>query len=134
CPLCLPPYDTYIVKKSQDAANGLFAARFIYNNVYSSTANNKFHISQHPTTLIGYIKSNIVSGDTALIHIDLFSGNTIVDSASWYETSSRTSYEKLEISVSKNSNSVDSALIRIVGGRKQNTELYVDNLAFIKQN
>src|ERR1019366_9226534 len=62
CPACVPPYETYIVKKVTEAANGQFAAKFVYNNVYSSYANNKFSISLHPTSLTGYIKSNIANG------------------------------------------------------------------------
>ena len=134
CPACVPPYDTYIVKKVTDASNGLFAAKFINNNVYPGFATNKFSISLHPTLLRGYIKSNIASGDTAIIHIDLFSGNNIVDSGNWYETSSTANYMKIEIPLSQNSSSADSALIRIVGGKKPNTELYVDNLVLIKDD
>jgi hypothetical protein len=132
CPVCDPPWETYIVQKVTDASNGIFAAKLIYNNVYSSFAKNKFSISLHPTLLSGYIKSTITNGDTAIIHIDLFSGNNIVDNGNWYETSSTINYTKIEIPISQNSSSVDSALIRIVGGKKQNTELYVDNFVLIK--
>jgi hypothetical protein len=82
--------------------------------------------------LTGYIKSTISSGDTAIIHIDLFLGNNIVDNGNWYEISSTDSYKKIEIPISQNSSSADSALIKIVGGKKQNTELYIDNFVFIK--
>jgi hypothetical protein len=134
CPACLPPYETYIVQKVTDASHGQYAAKFIYNNVYSSLANNKFPISLHPSLLTGYIKSGIANGDTAIIHVDLFSGNNIVDGGNFYETSSNPNYKKIEISISQTSPTVDSALIKIVGGKKQNTELYVDNLVFLKNN
>ncbi|TMI74780.1 MAG: hypothetical protein E6H09_02765 [Bacteroidetes bacterium] len=134
CPACVPPYETYIVKKITEAENGQFAAKFVYNNVYSSYANNKFAISLHPTSLIGYIKSNIASGDTAIIHIDLFSGNNIVDNGVFYETSSNANYRKINIPISQSATNVDSALIKIVGGKKQNTELSVDNLVFLKND
>ena len=132
CPACDPPFETYIVQKVTEAYSGLFAAKFIYNNVYSSFANNKFSISSHPTRLTVYIKSYITVGDTVIIHIDLFSGNHIVDNGNWYGTSSAINYEKVEIPISQNSASADSALIRIVGGKKQNTELYVDNFALFR--
>jgi hypothetical protein len=133
CPACVPPWETYIVQKVTDAFNGQFAAKFIYNNVSRSFANNKFSISLHPTNLTGYIKSAIASGDTALIHIDLFSGTTVVDYGNLYETSSTTNYKKIEIPISQNSTSADSALITIVGGKKQGTELYVDNFVLFKR-
>jgi hypothetical protein len=132
CAACDPPWETYIVQKSTDAFSGQFAAKLIYNNVYSSFACNKFSISLHPTHLTGYIKSTIAIGDTALIHIDLFLGNNIVDNGNWYEISSTDSYKKIEIPISQNSSSADSAFIRIVGGKKQNTVLYVDNFMFIR--
>ena len=127
CPACDPPFETYIVQKVTDAYSGQFAAKFIYNSVYSSSADNKFSIPSHPTILTVYIKSKITSGDTVLIHIDLLSGNNVVDIGNWYGTTSTTNYKKIEIPISQNSTSVDSAIIRIAGGKKQNTELYVDN-------
>jgi hypothetical protein len=132
CPACMPPINTYIVQKVTDAFSGQFAAKLIYNNVYSSFAYNKFSISLHPTHLTGYIKSTIAIGDTVLIHIDLFSGNNIVDNGNWYGTSSTPNYTKIEIPLSQSTSSVDSALIRITGGKKQNTELYVDDFVLVK--
>jgi len=134
CPACLPSYATYIVQKMTDAAHGQYAAKFIYNGVYSSLANNKFPISLHPALLSGYIKANVANGDTATIHVDLFSGSSIVDGGNYYATSSIADYKKIEIPISQVSPTVDSALIKIIGGKKQNTELYVDNLVFIKNN
>ncbi|HEY5406886.1 MAG TPA: hypothetical protein VIJ92_07360, partial [Ginsengibacter sp.] len=95
---------------------------------------NKFAISLHPTSLTGFIKSTIASGDTAIIHIDLFSGNNIVDNGNFFETSSNASYRKINIFISQTTTDVDSALIRIVGGKKQNTELTVDNLVLLKND
>lgn len=134
CPLCVPPYETYIVQKVTDIEHGQFAAKFVYNGVYSSSTSNKFQISLHPTMLTGYIKSNIANGDTAIIHIDLYSRNTVVDNGNLFETNSYSNYRKIEIPISQASITVDSALIKIVGGKKQGTELYVDNLVFIKSN
>ena len=134
CPACVPPYETYIVQRGTEASHGQYAAKFIYNGVYSSSATNKFPISLHPTLLTGYIKSNIANGDTATIHVDLFSGTNVVDGGNFYETSSTADYKKIELSISQASSTVDSVLIKIVGGKKQNTELYVDNLVFLKSN
>jgi len=134
CPLCVPPYETYIVKKVTEVANGQFAAKFTYNGVYSSSANNKFSISLHPTVLIGYIKSSISNDDTATIHVDIFSGNNIVDNGNYIETSSTLTYKKIAIPISQTSSAADSALIKIVGGKKGTTTLYVDNLVLIEDN
>ena len=72
--------------------------------------------------------------DTSIIHIDLFSGNNIIDSGNWYGTSSIANYTKVEIPITQTSSTPDSALIKIVGGKKTNTELTVDDLVFIKTN
>jgi hypothetical protein len=134
CPACVPPFETYIVQIVTDSYSGKFAAKFIYNHVYKSWADNKFPITTHPSLLTGYVKSNITDGDTVVIHIDLFSGTNIVDSGNWNGTSSIGNYKKVEISISQTSSTVDSALIKIVGGEKQNTVLYVDDLELIKTN
>ena len=134
CPACVPPYDTYIVKRVTDVSNGQFAAKFIYNNFYNSFANNKFSISLHPTVLTGYVKSTIANEDTAIIHIDIFSGNNLIDNGKFYETSSHAAYRKIEIPISQNSLIADSALIKIIGGKKQTTELYVDHLVLLKKD
>lgn len=134
CPACVPPFQTYIVQKVTDAYSGKFAAKFIYNNVYQSWAINKFPIAVHPSLLTCYVKGTITNGDTAIIHIDLFSGNNIIDSGNWYGTSSIANYTKVEIPITQTSSTPDSALIKIVGGKKTNTELTVDDLVFIKTN
>lgn len=134
CTACVPPYETYIVQKVTDASNGQFSAKFIYNDVYSSYAVNNFQISIHPSILTGFIKSNITIGDTAFIQIDLFSGSSIVDKGYFIETTSIGNYKKIEIPISQNSISIDSASIKIIGGKKQGTELYIDNLSFLKNN
>jgi len=131
---CVPQIQTYVVQKVTDAYSGRFAAKLIYNNFYKSQIYNKFSITIHPSMLAGYVKSEITNGDTVIIHIDLFSGTNIVDSGNWYGTSSIVNYKKIEIPISQTSSIVDSASIKIVGGGKQNTELYVDDLVFIKTN
>jgi hypothetical protein len=132
CPLCVPAYNTYIVEKDNEFQNGQFAAKFIFNNVYKSRAENKFQISEHPSLLRGFIKSTITLGDTAQIHIDLFSGNTIVDSGNLFETTTNNVYRQIEIPISQNATNIDSASIKISGGKIQNTTLLIDNIVFVK--
>ncbi len=132
CPLCVPAYNTYTVEKDNEFQNGQFAAKFIFNNLFRSTAENKFYISEHPSLLRGFIKSNITNGDTAQIHIDLFSGNTIIDSGNLFETSTNNIYRQIEIPISQNGTNIDSASINISGGKKLNTTLLVDNIVFVK--
>ena len=132
CPQCLPPYETYIVEKTSEAIQGYFAAKFIYNNLYSSYAFIKFPVSANPNLFTGYIKSNITAGDTAQIVINVFSNNKMIDSGRWLETSTSINYKKIEIPLSQTLNLADSISIKITGGHKQNTELFVDNLILTK--
>lgn len=133
CPECLPAFETYIVRKLAEAQSGSSAASFIYNNVYQSYATNKFEITTDPDLLTGYIKSNITAGDTAMIRIDIIKGNNIVDSGSYFETTSHSGYTKFDIPVSQNSSQTDSAFIQIWGGKKAGTEITVDNLVLSRK-
>jgi hypothetical protein len=130
CPQCTTPLQMYVVQKTNDAYNGQSAALFICNGYNRSQAFNKFFVPLHPITLEGYIKSTISAGDTATIHIDLFSGSTLVDQGNWFETTSNSNYRKLIIPISQLSATADSAAIKITGGAKQNTALYIDKLVF----
>lgn len=133
CPLCMTPYNQYVVVQDSLAYHGKYAAKFIYNGIYISRGQNKFAISAHPTLLTGYINSTIASGDTATISIDILYKNQIVDSGKLYETSSTTNYQEFEIPITTNSLKADSAEINITGGNKTNTEFTIDYLALIKK-
>src|SRR5581483_12055864 len=56
CPLCVPPYNTYIVQKTTEAYHGQFAVKLIYNGVYPAVASNKFAVVNHPASLTGFTK------------------------------------------------------------------------------
>jgi len=133
CPLCLPPYDSYVVKKITDAYSGQFAAKFIYNGVYTSMATIKFPVPSHPLSLTAYMKSTVSANDTARIDIDIFSGTNIVDKGNWLETSSSAAYRQINIPITQNAASADSARITIMGGKILNTVLYVDALVLSKK-
>ncbi len=133
CPLCMSPINEYVVEKDSLAYHGKYAAKFIYNGLYKSRAQNKFAISIHPTLLTGYINSTITPGDTAKISIDIFYNKQVVDSGKLYETSSTANYKKFEIPITSNSLKADSAEITITGGGKLNTELTIDYLTLIKK-
>lgn len=134
CPLCLPPFETYIVRQEASAYHGQFAAKFIYNSVYIAWAENKFYIPGHPSNLTAYVKCNLYGPDTVAIKIKLFHNSAVADSGYWLGTASTTGYMKISIPITQNASKVDSALIRIEGGQKKvsggSTEFCVDNLSF----
>ena len=132
CPLCVQAIERYIVIKDPNSYNGLFAAKFIYNNSFTAWAINNFSIPKHPSIMTGYVKSNMISMDTVRINISLYKNMVLVDSGSWVNVSSIANYTKIDIPISQNSSDADSALIRIEGGKKTGTEFWVDNLYLVK--
>jgi hypothetical protein len=132
CPPCVPAYDSYVIKKVTDAEQGQFAAKFIYNSVFRSLSELKFPISEYPSLLTGYVRSTIASGDTAFIQVDLFDGRNIIETVKYLETSSTARYKKIQVQFNRTGMTVDSAYIRIEGGKAQGTEFTVDNLQFLK--
>lgn len=133
CPACAPPYETYIVRPDSDSYQGVFAAKFIYNNVYPAYAQNEFPVSIHPTNLTAFVKCNLYGMDTVTIKITLRYHSVAVDSGQWFGTASIGSYSQVNIPVTHNSFLVDSATILIQGGHQigypaNNTELWVDNV------
>jgi hypothetical protein len=134
CPFCTPPFETYIVQQDSDSYQGVYAAKFIYNNAYPATAENRFAISSHPNNLSAYVKCTISGVDTVFIKIKLLSNSILVDSGLWAGTVSIPAYAQIQIPITQNSSSADSAVILIQGGHESgvppfnNTEFWVDDL------
>ena len=133
CPLCTPPYQTYIVQKDSAAYHGIYAAKFIDNHIYAAVASNKFSVSTHPVSLIAYAKCKLYGTDTVSIKIKLFKKSLGVDSGQWYNTVPINNYVRVVIPISQHSLQIDSVLITIKGGHQSGfptntTEFWVDNL------
>lgn len=126
CPLCLPPYETYIVQQDTNAYQGSFAAKIIANGVYQTKAENKFAIPYHPTVLSAYVKSGVTTTDSLLISIKLLRNAVTVDSGQWINTASIAGYTKINIPITNNATLADSASIKITGGKNRSTVLWID--------
>ena len=133
CPLCLPAFETYIIRQDSTPYHGLYAAKFIYNNVYASWAKNKFPVPYHPAQLSAYVKCNLVAGDTVMIKIKLLHNSQVTDSGQWFGLAPVNNYSPVIIPISQNSALADSAFIYIRSGQKvnapgANTEFWVDDM------
>jgi hypothetical protein len=133
CPLCLPAYETYIVRQDSTPYHGLFAAMFIFNNAYASWAKNKFPVPYHPVQLSAYVKCNLVAYDSVLIKVTLFHNSVACDSGQWFGTTQIGSYSPVVIPISQYSAMADTCVIYIRGGQKTyysptNTEFWVDDM------
>lgn len=133
CPPCDPAFESYIIRKDSNSYHGLLAAKFIYNNVFASQATNNFPISAHPSNLTGYVRSNFPSPDKAFIKIHLYDNGIVVDSGSTDVTLSTPNYTKIEIPITQSTSNSDSASISITGGTQLGSELWIDDLQFIKK-
>ena len=128
CPLCVPPFETYIVQRITDRESGSFAAKFIFNGVYKSYAQQKFKVESNPTVLTFYSKSQITNGDTAIVFCRLTQKSNVIDSAIIYFTSTVNTYTYSRLPLKLNSIQADSVFVRIEGGHKNGTEFTVDNV------
>jgi hypothetical protein len=133
CPECVQSHETYIVQRESNYVyHGRYAALFIYNYANPAWAENKFSISFHPLSLVGYVRCNNVGSDSVYIKIKLYRNLAVVDSGSWIGTSSIPNYELVTIPITQNATKVDAALIRIQGGNRNSlantTSFWVDDL------
>jgi hypothetical protein len=119
CPLCDPPFESYIVQKDSSAYHGKYAAKFIYNNVFPASAENKFPLTYHPLALGGYFKCIMNGLDTTYVKIWLFKNKVAVDSGAWLNMASLPEYQYMRIPISQGSKEVDTVVIRITGGHRQ---------------
>jgi len=134
CPLCDPPYETYIVRQDSDACQGTYSAKFISNGVLTAWAETNIISTLHPIQLFACVKSNIEIGDSVKIDLLVYYNGNISDEGHWVNKSTISTYTNQEISISQNSAYVDSIKIKISGGIQVNTTLFADNLSFIQTN
>src|SRR5262249_54602407 len=118
CPECQPNLNTYIVQKTTEAYHGQYAAKFLFNGVYPATAYSSFRVPSHPFELVGYTKCALTEHDTVSIKVRIFSGNAVVDSGEWVNTTSIAQYQKFTIPITKSAAKADSVMISIRGGNK----------------
>ncbi|MFN8243864.1 MAG: hypothetical protein U0X40_07385 [Ferruginibacter sp.] len=131
CPLCLPPYETYIVQQTASAYTGQYCARLLYNSVYRTYAINSFALTDHPVALHAYVKADIIAGDTVAIEINLLKNSAVADNGRWLQAASISNFTEIVIPLSQNSPTIDSVSIKILGGYKnasQTSSLWVDNM------
>lgn len=94
-----------------------------------------FPLNSIPSNLRGFVKCNVMPNDTVYIDFICYSGNTVVTSSRWLNTSSITTYTPFNISIDTGITAIDSAVITLTsgccssfGGASLGTELIVDEL------
>jgi len=116
CPACVPAYNTYIVQKTTEAYHGQYAAKLLYNGVFSATASTKFAVPAHPFELVGYVKCQLYDNDTAFIRVNVFKAGALVDSGTWMSTVLIKKYAKITLPITQSTAGADSVSISIRGG------------------
>ncbi len=106
-----------------------WAGATIYN---IAVAECKFPISNHPTNLYGYVKTQYNSSDSVFIEAEYLNNGVVVDSGKWinYFGNPINNWTLINIPISQTQTIVDSAVIRISGGTQAGTKLFVDELSF----
>ncbi|HWD88935.1 MAG TPA: hypothetical protein VG367_12455 [Mucilaginibacter sp.] len=133
CPECVPDYNSYVVQKTTEAYHGQYAAKILYNGVYTTVASNGFAVTSHPKELTGYVKCTLNQNDTVSVVVKVFKNNALVDSGKWVNITSIQQYQKFIIPISQNSVDADSVTITVTGGNKLDTNkngsvLWIDYL------
>jgi hypothetical protein len=121
CPECYTAFNSYVVQKTTEAYHGQYAAKLIFNGVYSAVASDLFAVPSHPMSLSGYSKCTLNTNDTVSIKVQVFSHNTVVDSGLWLNTISIPQYKQFVVPITQSSVHADSVLITIRGGNKIDT-------------
>lgn len=133
CPMCLSPYEQYIVRMDTASQHDSLAALLIYNNMYPAWMENRFAVPAHPQSVSAWVKLLASPTDSVIIQVSVIDNNTVVDGGVWYGTGNINTYTEINIPISQNSSSADSAVIYIQGGKVGsligfNTMLWVDNV------
>ncbi|HEX3385832.1 MAG TPA: hypothetical protein VHS53_11615 [Mucilaginibacter sp.] len=118
CPECVPAYNSYVVQKTTEAYHGQYAAKILYNGVYTTVASNGFAVTSHPKELTGYVKSTLNENDTVSVAVQVFKNHSLVDSGKWVNSASIQQYQKFTVPISQNSADADSITITVTGGNK----------------
>jgi len=132
CPMCVPSWNPYIAQQdSQIVYHGKYSLKLIYNLIFPSWVESKFAISQHPSSLHGYVKCNLYGTDTVSIKIKLLNNSLVVDSGEWSSTTAINSWTAVNIPISHTTSTIDSVLILIVGGKyKDSTTNFTNSTTF----
>jgi len=134
CPECYPAFNSYVVQKTTEAYHGQYAAKLIFNGVYSAVASDLFAVASHPMLLSGYTKCTLDEHDTVFVKVQVFSNRAVVDSGQWVNTVSIPMYKQFIVPITQSSTHADSVLITVRGGNKMSagsngSVLWIDYLS-----
>lgn len=98
---------------------------------YRGTIWSGFPIAQHPLTLEGFVKNGLNMGDTALVTVQVYSSNTVVDSAyAEIYGGIGSGYLPFLVNITQSTSTADSCVIMIAGGNIFNSTISFDDLSF----
>jgi hypothetical protein len=118
------------VVKDTNAYDGNYAVKLNTIGV-RPYVRSKFVFHAHPLLIETFVKSNILSGDSADIHIMIYAGGNLVDSGHWTNTASLIAWTLQQIPVTMNNPFTDSLEIVITGGHQQGTTISVDAITAV---
>ncbi|MEO8147383.1 MAG: T9SS type A sorting domain-containing protein [Bacteroidia bacterium] len=121
------------VQPDSDAYIGNLAMNLYNYGSIKPVATTTFVTSNNINTLNAYVKLKVIYNDTVSIVVREFYNGVAVDSGIWIGFSDMLNYSPAIVSVSQNSNAIDSVEIEISGGNQTNlimegTSFLVDDL------
>ena len=120
-----------LIKKDNNSSHGNFATQILTYGC-QAWAQVKFPITVHPMNMSCYVKTNLAGIDNVIIRIELLNAGNVVDSGSWTNSSSISTYALITVPITQNTSVIDSGIIYLEGGNNYGTELVVDELYFDK--
>lgn len=110
---------------------GNYAMKLINSGSLIPEASTKFYMQEHPLTLTGYVRNEIINNDSAYVRVRLFQNGLQVDSGvQSFFGGINPNYHSFIIPLSQNSLMADSCEITIIGGQQITSSISFDELSF----
>ncbi|HLF64738.1 MAG TPA: T9SS type A sorting domain-containing protein [Saprospiraceae bacterium] len=113
------------VVKDSETPFGFFAMQVSNVTNIPGEAYTGFIRTVRPDNVHVFARSNIMTQDSAVITVLLYHEGDVVDSGTWYETTSK-AWRQITIPVSQNTQEIDSLEVRVKAGKQIGTWMSVD--------
>lgn len=123
------------VEPDSDSYSGNLAMRLINSGGLVPEASVGFHVQQHPLTLSGFVRNQILTNDSAHLSVKLYLHHQLIDSGTFaFYGGINPFYHSFAIPISQNFTSADSCEIRIFGGQQSSSSISFDELALTRSS
>ncbi len=123
------------VVQDSNSYSGLLAMQLLNSGSLVPEASVGFKIQQHPISLSGFVRNDILTNDSAYVIVRLYRQNQPVDSGSFtFYGGINPFYHSFIIPISQNSSNTDSCEIRMYGGQQYLSSISFDDLSLTQSS